>query len=106
MGPDGDGPSFEQVHLTNKKRHVLRSVLFLFHKVREFRYLYCLVLAFIGAGARSVLVSLWAIDDEATLLKCKILKRHFYLGDTLTSKGFQKIRQGSGRVVTYATRPI
>ena len=40
MGPDGDGPSFEQVHLTNKKRHVLRSVLFLFHKVREFRYLY------------------------------------------------------------------
>ena len=40
MGPDGDGPSFEQVHLTNKKRHVLRSVSFLFHKVREFRYLY------------------------------------------------------------------
>ena len=31
---------FEQVHLTNKKRHVLRSVLFLFHKVWEFRYLY------------------------------------------------------------------
>ena len=26
--------------ITNKKRHVLRSVLFLFHKVREFRYLY------------------------------------------------------------------
>ena len=31
---------FEQVHLTNKKWHVLRSVLFLFHKVWEFRYLY------------------------------------------------------------------
>ena len=39
-------------------------------------------------------------------IRCKILKRHFYLGDTLTSKGYQKIRQRSGRVVTYATRSI
>jgi len=32
--------------------------------------------AFLGAGARSVLVSLWAIDDEATLEFMK----SFYLG--------------------------
>ena len=31
--------------------------------------------AFLGAGARSVLVSLWAIDDEATL----VFMRNFYL---------------------------
>ena len=30
--------------------------------------------AFLGAGARSVLVSLWAIDDEATL----VFMKHFY----------------------------
>ena len=32
--------------------------------------------AFLGAGARSVLVSLWAIDDEATMMFMKIFYRH------------------------------
>ena len=32
--------------------------------------------AFLGAGARSVLVSLWAIDDEATMMLMKIFYRH------------------------------
>ena len=33
--------------------------------------------AFIGAGARSVLVSLWAIDDEATLEFMKSFYHNF-----------------------------
>ena len=36
--------------------------------------------AFLGAGARSVLVSLWAIDDEATMLFMKIFYRHLSKG--------------------------
>ena len=32
--------------------------------------------AFMGAGARSVVVSLWAIDDEATLEFMKCLYQH------------------------------
>ena len=36
--------------------------------------------AFMGAGARSVLVSLWAIDDEATLEFMKSFYHHFVKG--------------------------
>ena len=36
--------------------------------------------AFLGAGARSVLVSLWAIDDEATLEFMKSFYRHLVEG--------------------------
>ena len=36
--------------------------------------------AFLGAGARSVLVSLWAIDDEATLEFMKIFYQHLVKG--------------------------
>ena len=36
--------------------------------------------AFLGAGARSVLVSLWAIDDEATMMFMKIFYRHLSKG--------------------------
>ena len=36
--------------------------------------------AFLGAGARSVLVSLWAIDDEATMLFMKVFYRHLSKG--------------------------
>ena len=36
--------------------------------------------AFLGAGARSVLVSLWAIDDEATLAFMKIFYKHLMAG--------------------------
>ena len=32
--------------------------------------------AFLGSGARSVLVSLWAIDDEATMMFMKVFYRH------------------------------
>ena len=32
--------------------------------------------AFLGAGARSVLVSLWAIDDEAAMMFMKVFYRH------------------------------
>jgi len=35
---------------------------------------------FLGAGARSVLVSLWAIDDEATMEFMKSFYRHLSLG--------------------------
>ena len=36
--------------------------------------------AFLGAGARSVLVSLWAIDDKATLEFMKIFYQHLVKG--------------------------
>ena len=36
--------------------------------------------AFMGAGARSVLVSLWAIDDEATLEFMKSFYQHLVEG--------------------------
>lgn len=38
--------------------------------------------AFLGAGARSVLVSLWAIDDEATLVFMKHFYQHLVKGTT------------------------
>jgi len=38
--------------------------------------------AFLGAGARSVLVSLWAIDDEATLEFMKIFYLHLVKGSS------------------------
>ena len=36
--------------------------------------------AFLGAGARSVLVSLWAIDDEATMIFMKIFYQQLSKG--------------------------
>ena len=36
--------------------------------------------AFLGAGARSVLVSLWAIDDEATMEFMKVFYQHLVHG--------------------------
>ena len=36
--------------------------------------------AFLGAGARSVLVSLWAIDDEATLEFMRVFYQHLTRG--------------------------
>ena len=38
--------------------------------------------AFLGAGAQSVLVSLWAIDDEATLEFMKIFYLHLVKGNS------------------------
>ena len=38
--------------------------------------------AFLGAGARSVLVSLWAIDDEATMEFMKVFYQHLAHGQS------------------------
>ena len=45
--------------------------------------------AFLGAGARSVLVSLWAINDEATLEFMKIFYRHL-VNETSTSQALNR----------------
>ena len=41
--------------------------------------------AFLGAGARSVLVSLWAIDDEATMEFMKIFYQHLMKGESASA---------------------
>ena len=41
--------------------------------------------AFLGAGARSVLVSLWAIDDEATMEFMKIFYQHLVKGESASA---------------------
>ena len=41
--------------------------------------------AFLGAGARSVLVSLWAIDDEATMEFMKIFYQHLVNGESASA---------------------
>ena len=41
--------------------------------------------AFLGAGARSVLVSLWAIDDEATMKFMKIFYQHLFKGESASA---------------------
>ena len=38
--------------------------------------------AFLGAGARAVLVSLWAVDDEATMCFMKTFYEHLICGET------------------------
>ena len=52
--------------------------------------------AFMGAGARSVLVSLWAIDDEATMEFMKIFYRHLSEGKSASeslSKAMKYLRE-------------
>ena len=41
--------------------------------------------AFLAAGARSVLVSLWAIDDEATMVFMKRFYQHLKEGKTASA---------------------
>ena len=41
--------------------------------------------AFLGAGARSVLASLWAIDDEATMEFMKIFYQHLMKGESASA---------------------
>ena len=42
----------------------------------------CIARAFLAAGARSVLVTLWAIDDEATMMFMKSFYQHLKEGNT------------------------
>ena len=41
--------------------------------------------AFLAAGARSVLVALWPIDDEATMMFMKSFYRHLKEGKTASA---------------------
>ena len=48
--------------------------------------------AFLGAGARSVLVSLWAVDDEATMEFMKIFYQHLVKGESASTALNQAMR--------------
>ena len=48
--------------------------------------------AFLTAGARSVLVSLWAIDDEATIVFMKYFYEHLKEGKTAIAAVHQSIK--------------
>ena len=52
--------------------------------------------AFLGAGARSVLVSLWAIDDEATMEFMKVFYQHLVHGRSVSealNKAMKSMRE-------------
>ena len=49
--------------------------------------------AFLGAGARSVLVSLWAIDDEATLYFMQHFYQHLVQGESASAALHQATRK-------------
>ena len=48
--------------------------------------------AFLAAGARSVLISLWAIDDEATMVFMKTFYQHLKEGKTASSAIYQTMK--------------
>ena len=48
--------------------------------------------AFLAAGARSVLISLWAIDDEATLVFMKNFYQHLKEGKTASAAIYQTMK--------------
>ena len=48
--------------------------------------------AFLAAGARSVLVSLWAIDDEATMVFMKRLYQDLREGKTASAAVYQSMK--------------
>ena len=48
--------------------------------------------AFLTAGARSVLVTLWTIDDEATMLFMKSFYQRLRKGKTTGAAGYQSIK--------------
>ena len=48
--------------------------------------------AFLAAGARSVLISLWAIDDEATMVFMKSFYQHLKEGKTASAAVHQSIK--------------
>ena len=52
--------------------------------------------AFLGAGARAVLVSLWAIDDKATMEFMKVFYQHFVYGRSASealNKAMKSLRE-------------
>ena len=60
--------------------------------------------AFLGAGARSVLVSLWAIDDEATLEFMKVFYLHLVKGKSASeslNQAMKCMRSGQFSAVKY-----
>ena len=48
--------------------------------------------AFLAAGARSVLVTLWAIDDEATMMFMKSFYQHLKEGNTASGALHQSMK--------------
>ena len=48
--------------------------------------------AFLAAGARSVLISLWAIDDEATMVFMKTFYQHLKEGKTASAAIYQTMK--------------
>ena len=48
--------------------------------------------AFLAAGARSVLISLWAIDDEATMVFMKTFYQHLKEGKTASAATYQTMK--------------
>ena len=48
--------------------------------------------AFLAAGARSVLVTLWAIDDEATMMFMKSFYQHLKEGNTASGAPHQSMK--------------
>ena len=48
--------------------------------------------AFLAAGARSVLISLWAIDDEATMVFMKVFYQHLKEGKTASAAVHQTMK--------------
>ena len=48
--------------------------------------------AFLAAGARSVLVALWAIDDEATMVFMKSFYQHLREGKTASAAVQQSMK--------------
>ena len=48
--------------------------------------------AFLAAGARSVLVALWAIDDEATMVFMKSFYQHLNEGKTASAAIHQSMK--------------
>ena len=48
--------------------------------------------AFLAAGARSVIVSLWAIDDKATLAFMKVFYEHLAAGQSTSTSLHQAMK--------------